>query len=85
MNVEVSDKIEEEQDTGEKAGYNFLNIITMKNQKLIALLSILFLTVFSSCSVIGDIFKAGMGVGIFLVVLVIGIIIYFVIRMGKSK
>jgi hypothetical protein len=43
------------------------------------------MTIFSSCSVIGDIFKAGVGVGIFLVVLVVGIIIYVVLRMRKSK
>jgi len=38
-----------------------------------------------SCSAIGDIFQAGMGVGIFLVVLIIGFVIFIVSRFGKSK
>jgi len=40
-------------------------------------------TLFTSCSVIGGIFKAGMGFGILLVVLVVGLILYFVFR-GKK-
>lgn len=36
----------------------------------------------SSCQVIGDIFKAGMGVGIFLVLAVIGLIIFVVAKVG---
>jgi len=57
----------------------------MKNQKLIAVSSILFLATFSSCSVVGGIFKTGMGVGIFFVVLVIALIVFFFNRMGKNK
>lgn len=49
---------------------------------LIGLLCITMLL--SSCEAIGDIFKAGMGVGIFLVVAVVGIIIFFVMRAGKK-
>jgi hypothetical protein len=56
----------------------------MKNQKLIAVSSILFFATFSSCSVVGGIFKTGMGVGIFLVVLVIALVIFFISRMGKK-
>jgi len=56
----------------------------MKKQTLIAVSSILFLTTFSSCSVVGGIFKTGMGVGIFLVVLVIALIAFFASRMGKK-
>ena len=41
-------------------------------------------TLFSSCSVIGGIFKAGMGVGIFIVVVVIGIIIAIIAKAGKK-
>lgn len=43
------------------------------------------LTTFSSCEVIGGIFKAGMGTGIFVVILVIAIIIFFITRMRKSN
>jgi len=57
----------------------------MKNQKLIAVSSILFLATFSSCSVVGGIFKTGMGVGIFFVVLVIALTVFFFNRMGKNK
>ena len=41
-------------------------------------------TFFSSCTVIGDIFKAGMGFGIFIVLLVIGLIIFIIAKMGKK-
>ena len=38
---------------------------------------------FSSCEVIGGIFKAGMGVGIFLVLAVIALIVYLAARVSK--
>lgn len=57
----------------------------MKKQSFIAVLFFLMLTTISSCSVIGGIFKAGMGVGIFIVVLVIAIIIYLITRFTKNK
>lgn len=47
-------------------------------QSWIALLALL--VTFSSCEVVGGIFKAGMGVGIFIVVLVIVLIIWLVSR-----
>lgn len=56
----------------------------MKKQTLIVVLLILFLTTFSSCSVVEGIFKTGMGVGIFLVVFVIALIVFFVSRLGKN-
>ncbi|MEO5569774.1 MAG: hypothetical protein ABIT08_07610 [Bacteroidia bacterium] len=56
----------------------------MKNQLLFIALAFLFLTAFSSCAVVGGIFKAGMGVGIFIVVLVIALIIFLASRMGKK-
>ncbi len=46
---------------------------------------IALLTTLSGCSVIGGIFKAGMGVGIFVVIIVIGIVIYLISRFGKNK
>jgi hypothetical protein len=42
-------------------------------------LVVLMLT-FSSCEAIGGIFKAGMGVGIFIVVLVVALILWLVSR-----
>ena len=38
----------------------------------------------SGCSVVEGIFKTGMGVGIFVVVAVIGLIIFLVTRLGKK-
>jgi len=56
----------------------------MKKQAIIALFMAL-LTTFSGCSVVEGIFNAGMGVGIFVVVFVIAIIIFFVTRIGKKR
>jgi len=38
----------------------------------------------SSCSVIGDIFKAGMGFGIFIVVAIIVVIVIVILRLSKK-
>lgn len=51
------------------------------------LLSTLFLTIaltFQSCTVVGDIFKTGVGVGIFLAVIVIIIIIVIAAALMKK-
>ena len=50
----------------------------------ILILIITSLTV-SSCSAIGEIFKAGMSFGIFIVVAVIVVVIIVVLRFGKRK
>ncbi len=57
----------------------------MKNiaPRIIMLLIVLFS--FTSCEIIGDIFQAGMGVGIFLVVAVIALIIFVISKMGGNK
>lgn len=39
---------------------------------------------FSSCSVIGDIFSAGMSFGIFITVFIVAIIIYAFIRLTRK-
>ena len=39
----------------------------------------------SSCEAIAGIFKAGMGVGIFIVLAIVGIVVFFVMRAGKNK
>ena len=49
-------------------------------------LFILILTTFTSCEVIGGIFKAGMGVGIFIVIAVIALIVFLISKLGgKDK
>ena len=40
---------------------------------------------FSSCSAIEGIFKAGMGVGIFIVIAIIAVIIYIISKIGGKK
>lgn len=56
----------------------------MKKQVLKMGLCFGLLTLLSSCEVIGGIFKAGMGVGIFIVVFIIAVVIYFISRFGKK-
>jgi hypothetical protein len=56
----------------------------MKIDRFNAMFFVLLATLFSSCEVIGGIFKAGMWSGIIIVVLVIILIIYLFGRMGKK-
>ncbi len=39
----------------------------------------------SSCSAVEGIFKAGMSVGVFAVILVIAIIVFIIIKIGRNK
>ncbi len=57
----------------------------MKKQTFNIASAMFLLATFSSCEVVGGIFKAGMGVGVFLVVLVFVVIVYFIFRMRKNK
>lgn len=59
----------------------------MKNITLTWILSILSIAMLlSGCQVIGDIFKAGMWVGILIVVLVAGLVLWIIRKMsGGSK
>lgn len=50
----------------------------------IAMLLVVLLS-FTSCSVIEGIFKAGMGVGIFIVVAIVAVIIFIITRIGGKK
>ncbi|SHM97715.1 hypothetical protein [Flavobacterium chilense] len=56
-------------------------------QKNITRLLMVFVILFSftSCEVIGDIFKAGMGFGIFIVIFIIAIIIFIISKVFGSK
>ncbi len=54
--------------------------------KKISFIGLLFLvTCLNSCSVIGDIFKAGVWVGVLAVVAVVGVIIYLISRVAGKK
>jgi hypothetical protein len=55
-------------------------------QKILSFLTLtLMLFLFDSCAVVGGIFKAGVWVGVLIVVIVIGVIIWLVTRgSGKS-
>ena len=52
----------------------------MKKHYLLTSILVLSATLLSSCEVIGGIFKAGVNVGVFLVLAVIAIVIYFVMK-----
>lgn len=57
-------------------------------QKLLFLKSCLiaFLIIsLSGCQAIGEIFKAGVWSGIFIVILIIGVVLYFISRGGKKS
>lgn len=55
----------------------------MKNTQIFSIVALLVaLTVsLSSCQLVGDIFKAGVGVGVFMVIAVIGLLIFIVARL----
>lgn len=57
----------------------------MKNNILTFAVLTLIITTFSGCAIIGGIFKTGMGVGIFISVLVVALIIYLITRIGKKR
>ncbi len=50
----------------------------------ISLLSFLLITL-SSCSIVKGIFKAGVGVGVFLVIAVIAILLFIITKIFKRK
>jgi hypothetical protein len=57
----------------------------MKKRTFKIALLVSVLTTFSSCQIVGTIFKTGMGVGVFLVILIIAIVIFLITRIGKNK
>jgi len=61
----------------------------MKKLQLFSVMALLlFMTIsMSSCQMIGDIFKAGVGVGIFMVVAVVALVIFVIAKVfgGGSK
>ncbi len=63
--------------------YKHLKLLIMKNLLIVFLF--FMITTLSSCSVIGDIFKAGVWVGVLAVVIIVGLIIYFISRASAKK
>lgn len=58
----------------------------MKNLNfLTAFIIVLLSFALSSCEAIAGIFKAGMGFGIFIVIAIVGIVIFIAMRAGKNK
>ncbi|MDD4149229.1 MAG: hypothetical protein PHE33_04310 [Bacteroidales bacterium] len=57
----------------------------MKKQILIYTLFMALLTTFSGCAVVEGVFKTGMGVGIFLSILILGLIIFIFSQIFKRK
>lgn len=58
----------------------------MKNFPLqLSTLCILCILFFTSCRAIEGIFKAGMGVGIFIVVAIIALMVFVAMRFGKKN
>ncbi|MBZ4033670.1 hypothetical protein K6T82_02765 [Flavobacterium sp. 17A] len=57
----------------------------MQNKILRLLMVFVILFSFSSCELVGDIFKAGMGFGIFIVIFIIAIIIWIFAKMFGKK
>lgn len=56
----------------------------MKKQIQLLPLFILIVTLFSGCELVEGIFKAGMGVGIFIVVAIVALIIFIISRFSRK-
>lgn len=57
----------------------------MQKRFIQSMLLLMVLFTVTSCEVIGDIFQAGMGVGIFIVIVVIAVIAFVVSKLGGNK
>ena len=66
------------------SAWHDISMDKLKMKKLLSLLLVLAVIFLNSCAVVGGIFKAGVWVGILIVVFIIGIIIWLVTRSGKS-
>jgi len=62
-----------------------LKLKVMQNKVLKLSLMLMVLFSLTSCEVIGGIFKAGMGVGIFIVIAVIAVIIFIISKLSGRK
>lgn len=57
----------------------------MNNKILKPLLLLFILFTATSCELVGGIFKAGMGVGIFIVIAIVAVIIFIISKFTGSK
>lgn len=57
----------------------------MRNKITNLLVLLVVMLTLTSCELIEGIFKAGMGVGIFIVLAIIAIVIFFISKMGGKK
>ncbi|MCP2029119.1 putative membrane protein YdbT with pleckstrin-like domain [Flavobacterium sp. HSC-32F16] len=57
----------------------------MQNKILRLLMVFVILFSFTSCELVGDIFKAGMGFGIFIVIFIVAIIIWIFAKIFGKK
>lgn len=57
----------------------------MQNKIINMLLLVIVAFTVTSCELVGDIFKAGMGVGIFVVIAVIAVIVFVISKLGGNK
>jgi hypothetical protein len=57
----------------------------MKNKSLIGAIALMVILSLSSCEIIGGIFKAGVWVGVLIVVAIIGLIVYLINRSRKGN
>jgi hypothetical protein len=53
-------------------------------KKFLPLLIVMLMVLLNSCAVIGGIFKAGVWVGVLIVLFILAVIIWLVTRSGKS-
>lgn len=63
--------------------HNFDKTNVMKRYVLYPLWSLLLLMSLTSCELVGDIFEAGMTVGVILVLAIIGIVVWLVVKMRR--
>jgi hypothetical protein len=57
----------------------------MKNRSFIGAMALIALLSLSSCEVIAGVFKAGVWVGVLVVVGIIGLIVYLISKGGKNN
>ena len=57
----------------------------MQNKFTKLLVSFTILLTMNSCEVIGDIFKAGMGVGVFIVIAIVAVILFLISKFFRNK
>lgn len=57
----------------------------MRNKVRNLLVLFMMMLTLTSCELIEGIFKAGMGVGIFIVLAIIAVVIFFISKMGGKK